>query len=153
MTTSNPPVPPPWERGTKAGQEQTVSREASTIPPPPLVPTDLSPMNESKPDRADMTDRELLIEMLEKQDKMEGRVKKIEDRLSDGDGLFSHLEATSRSLDSEVGMCIRSIQTLCTLAGADDAAGQLAAYIKEKRDRYNGSAAFRDEKTNPGTDG
>lgn len=72
----------------------------------------------------EMTDRELL-------EALYSRLDKVDQRLADG--------------DIEIGMCMHSIRTLCELAGAQEAASHLAAYLKEKMERIRANGGHQEE--------
>jgi hypothetical protein len=96
-------------------------------------------MPEAKPDRSAMTDRELLLSLHERLDDEEAWRRRTDRRLAEG--------------DVEIGMCLEGVRTLCTMRGAEEAAGQLGAYLAEKRERLaTQNGTDHDTPTNPGND-
>ena len=83
--------------------------------------------------RSEMTERELLLALHERMDQTDKWRTQTDKRLASG--------------DAEIGMSLNAIQTLCKLLGASEAAGELAAYIHEKRLRANGGQ--HEAPTNP----
>lgn len=99
--------------------------DSTPLPLPPLLPTEISPpMIPASPH--EMTDRELLIEAVTFARSHGARHVGADKRLEDGDRLF-------RQVDAEIEMCMRSIETLCRINHAHEAAEELGTYLREKR--------------------
>lgn len=108
------------------------NRDTSDLPPPPQAPSESGEWHA-------MSDRELMLTILRKQTKIEGRLSDIEKRLGEGDGLFA-------LMNGNMDLMVNSVRELCLERGRKD----LAQRIDDDILRGRGNGAKNDEPTDPG---
>jgi hypothetical protein len=111
---------------------------SDTDPSPPPSEEEIQTMSRSdppKPDRATMTDRELLLSLHE-------RIDDVDRRLEDGNRHFTNV-------DADWTIAMHFLHEIALERGRADLAQQIDHAIRERRPT---NGATHDEPTNPGTD-